>query len=338
MEPEKGYPVIAISHSPNGDRFVVATGSTQCIVYDRECVQIIKFAKGDMYIHDLVHTKGHTMELSGVQWHPIDKNLILTSSADGSIRIWDLLGEAHFGNIMSKHVLKLRPAKGQGRLAATSCCYSPNGKRIVGGAIDGSIHIWIDKKTFSRCDYILRPGHSIDNPITCVNVSNNNNILISRSATNTDQKILVWDLAKLSSSSINKPVLEMLNLPNEYPTSNVDFSPDNNFICCAVTQKDSSNPPTATANTPITSSTNTNNISNNSTAITLNSANSTTTTNTNSFLYFFNIQNGLLMSKQQKVLTTITIEPCLKISVSKTSSAIMVKWQNKTNQIFCRYL
>lgn len=44
------------------------------------------------------------MEVTGVQWHPIDKNTVLTSSLDGSVRIWDLLGESTFGNLCSKHV------------------------------------------------------------------------------------------------------------------------------------------------------------------------------------------------------------------------------------------
>ena len=48
--------------------------------------------------------QGHTMEVTGVAWHPIDKNTVLTSSLDGSVRIWDLLGESTFGNLCSKHV------------------------------------------------------------------------------------------------------------------------------------------------------------------------------------------------------------------------------------------
>lgn len=67
------------------------------------------------------------MEVTGVQWHPSDKNTVLTSGLDGSLRVWDLLGEAHFGHLINKHVLKVRAATGQGRLGATACCYSPNG-------------------------------------------------------------------------------------------------------------------------------------------------------------------------------------------------------------------
>ena len=41
--------------------------------------------------------QGHMMEVTGVQWHPADKDSVLTSSLDGSLRIWNLLGEALFG-------------------------------------------------------------------------------------------------------------------------------------------------------------------------------------------------------------------------------------------------
>lgn len=68
------------------------------------------------------------MEVTGLQWHPIEKNIILTSSLDGSVRIWDLLGLAHFGDLCSLHVLKIRcSGAGQSRLGASSCCYSPSG-------------------------------------------------------------------------------------------------------------------------------------------------------------------------------------------------------------------
>ena len=68
------------------------------------------------------------MEVTGVAWHPIDKNTVLTSSLDGSLRVWDLLGESTFGNLCSKHVLKIRGVTGQNRVGATSCCYTPNGE------------------------------------------------------------------------------------------------------------------------------------------------------------------------------------------------------------------
>lgn len=113
-----------------------------------------------MYLRDLTHTKGHTMETTGCHWHPTDKNIILTSGLDGSLRIWDLRGEALFGNLINKHVLKIRPKSGQQtiRLGATSCCYSRDGSRAIAGVSDGTIHIWFTHSHYNKADII------IDNP------------------------------------------------------------------------------------------------------------------------------------------------------------------------------
>lgn len=46
--------------------------------------------KGDMYIRDLKNTKGHICGLTCGEWHPKTKETILTSSEDGSLRIWDV--------------------------------------------------------------------------------------------------------------------------------------------------------------------------------------------------------------------------------------------------------
>jgi WD40 repeat protein len=70
------------------------------------------------------------MEVSCVRWHPTEKNIVMTASLDGSVRLWDLLGEAAFGNLVNKHVLKIRGLTGQSRVGATACCFSPDGKFI----------------------------------------------------------------------------------------------------------------------------------------------------------------------------------------------------------------
>ena len=59
-------------------------------IYDRDGLTLGEFLRGDMYIRDLKNTKGHISGLTGGQWHPKEKQTILTSSEDGSIRIWDV--------------------------------------------------------------------------------------------------------------------------------------------------------------------------------------------------------------------------------------------------------
>ncbi len=72
------------------------------------------------------------MEVTGTQWHPIEKNIILTSSLDGSLRLWDLTGEAAFGKLINSAVLKIRTPPGKSRIGATCCCYSNDGRCLYG--------------------------------------------------------------------------------------------------------------------------------------------------------------------------------------------------------------
>jgi WD40 repeat protein len=43
-----------------------------------------------MYIRDLKNTKGHISGLTAGEWNPKSKETILTSSEDGSLRLWDV--------------------------------------------------------------------------------------------------------------------------------------------------------------------------------------------------------------------------------------------------------
>lgn len=59
-------------------------------IYDRDGLTLGEYVKGDMYIRDLKNTKGHISGLTCGEWHPREKQTILTSSEDGSLRIWDV--------------------------------------------------------------------------------------------------------------------------------------------------------------------------------------------------------------------------------------------------------
>jgi WD40 repeat protein len=168
VEVEDGHSITCISHSPSGDRFIVCTASCQPKIFDRNGELVITFCRGDMYLRDLTNTKGHTMETTGCQWHPTDKQLLLTCSLDGSLRLWDLRGEALFGNLINKHVLKIRPKNGQltVRIGATCCSYTRDGKTMVGGAADGTIHIWFTHSSYSRADIIIDSPSASVSPLS----------------------------------------------------------------------------------------------------------------------------------------------------------------------------
>ncbi len=90
VEPSEGHQIRALSWSPTADQFLAVTGSAQAKIYDRDGFTLGEFVKGDMYIRDLKNTKGHISGLTGGHWHPKDRETALTSSEDGSLRIWDV--------------------------------------------------------------------------------------------------------------------------------------------------------------------------------------------------------------------------------------------------------
>ncbi|KAF2292673.1 hypothetical protein GH714_026631 [Hevea brasiliensis] len=188
LEPFEGHQVRNLSWSPTADRFLCVTGSAQ--------------AK---------NTKGHISGLTGGEWHPKTKETILTSSEDGSLRIWDV------NDFKSqKQVIKPKLAR-PGRIPVTACAWDCEGKCIAGGIGDGSIQIWNLKPGWgSRPDVYLEKAHSDD--ITGLKFSSNGRFLLSRSF---DGSLKVWDLRKTKDS-----LRAFEDLPNHYAQTNIAFSPD----------------------------------------------------------------------------------------------------------------
>ncbi|ONK70878.1 uncharacterized protein A4U43_C04F2460 [Asparagus officinalis] len=215
VEPCEGHQVRSLSWSPTSDRFLCVTGSAQAKIYDRDGLTLGEFIKGDMYIRDLKNTKGHISGLTGGEWNPKSKETILTSSEDGSLRIWDV------NDFKSqKQVIKPKLPR-PSRIPVTACAWDYEGKRIAGGIGDGSIQVWSIKPGWgSRPDIYVERGHTDD--ITGVKFSTDGLILLSRSM---DSTLKVWDLRQMKS-----PLKVFADLPNHYAQTNAAFSPDEQLI------------------------------------------------------------------------------------------------------------
>ncbi|KAI3742490.1 hypothetical protein L1987_60174 [Smallanthus sonchifolius] len=215
LEPFEGHQVRSISWSPSADRFLCVTGSAQAKIYDRDGLTLGEFIKGDMYIRDLKNTKGHITGLTCGEWNPKTKETILTSSEDGSLRIWDV------NDFKSqKQVIKPKLAR-PGRVLVTTCAWDREGKSIAGGIGDGSIQIWSIRPGWgSRPDIYVANSHSDE--ITGLKFSSDGRILLSRSF---DGSLKVWDLRQMKTS-----LKSFEDLPNHYAQTNVAFSPDEQLI------------------------------------------------------------------------------------------------------------
>ncbi|KAK3007565.1 hypothetical protein RJ639_014411 [Escallonia herrerae] len=225
LEPFEGHQVRSLSWSPTADRFLCVTGSAQAKIYDRDGLTLGEFMKGDMYIRDLKNTKGHICGLTCGEWHPKTKETVLTSSEDGSLRIWDV------NDFKSqKQVIKPKLAR-PGRVPVTTCAWDREGKCIAGGIGDGSMQIWNLKPGWgSQPDIYVAQCHSDD--ITGLKFSSDGRILLSRSF---DGSLKVWDLRKMKES------LRMFeDLPNNYAQTNIVFSPDEQlFLTGTSVERDS---------------------------------------------------------------------------------------------------
>lgn len=233
IEPDEGHPVVALSYSPTGDRFLCCTGSAQPKIFERDGKPLLTFNRGDPYITDMARTTGHVTMVTGGQWHPHEKMQCLTSSMDGSLRVWDLCGKTGLRDfLLCDHTIRVRN-KGARKVAATACCYSPAGEKVACGAADGSVQVWNLK---GRAHNYLRPDGCARNAhrpgtdaagavVSCVAFSPDGRSLASRAD---DGFIRVWDVKKLSEGQC---VCEFAGIKPRGLTANLTWRPDGAVLC-----------------------------------------------------------------------------------------------------------
>ena len=236
--PDDGHALAALSWSPSGDRLLAVTGSAQPSVWTRDGKRLVRFVRGDMYVTDVVH-EGPPPTCTGGEWHPHEKQRVLTSGLDGSLRLWDLNGKTGLRDeLYCDAAVKLRDAKG-GKADATSCAYSPDGGVVYAGAADGAVHAWSVRgrgSSYARPDASTRAagaiaaacrdgqaaragpaGHAAGAAVTCVRPSPDNRLVASRAD---DGRVCVWDVRKL------RGPLCSYEVPTYHATASVAWSAD----------------------------------------------------------------------------------------------------------------
>lgn len=86
-EPLGSYQLRGLDFSPSAQSLVVAGSSAQPGVVDREGRVVGRLMKGDMYIRDMRHTKGHVAAATAAAWHPSDENTLATCAEDATVRL-----------------------------------------------------------------------------------------------------------------------------------------------------------------------------------------------------------------------------------------------------------
>ena len=218
---EKDFPVVSVSWAPSGGFFLVCTESSQAKVISREGVEEISCLKGDNYLVDIRNTKGHTYGLRDGKWHPLEKNIFLTSSADATLRLWDIYGK-QFGidsEIAHKNIFKVRTLKNK-KIPVNCCNFNRDGKIIIGGVNDGSIQLFTLKSYLPQL-YIPN-AHENNCEISSIVFMENNRNFYSRA---TDNTMKLWDIRKYT-----KPLKIFGNLPSNSYKTEICLSPDEDYV------------------------------------------------------------------------------------------------------------
>jgi len=186
IEPVEGHPVHHLEYSHSGDSLLVITSHIQPRLFSREGVELAEFVRGDVYLRDMRHTKGHVAEVTSAMWHPYDRDQFITGSADSTVRIWDVNNRWEH-----KTVLIVR-GKGTGqRTKVTACAYSPDAKWIGAASTDGTINVWGYNGPLTRPSATV-DAHVKDSETSGIVFSENGNYLVSRGGDETVKCIALY--------------------------------------------------------------------------------------------------------------------------------------------------
>lgn len=212
-------------HPLSGSQFLCITATPQARIFDRDGNLVAEFKKGDMYLRDKLHTKGHTAEVTGAAWHPTDYNLFVTVGTDSTVRIWDVNKRLEQKTVI---VHKSRAAGSAGMTRMTAVGWGPSaeglGGMIVAAALDGSLVMWGGDGPYHRPAGEVRDAHAPGTWTSGLDISKDGRLIVTRGG---DDTVKLWDIRKF------KTPLNTTSHPStssQYPTSNIRFSPSGTNI------------------------------------------------------------------------------------------------------------
>ncbi|KAG7372701.1 FHA domain containing protein [Nitzschia inconspicua] len=247
---EDGYPIRNIAYSSTGDRLLIATGSAQPYVVDRDGHELLKFVRGDVYVTDPSKTTGHTAAVTSVGWHPLEKSIVFTTSRDGSLRSWNVdKGKLSFDMLTCTDVIVVKHLQTGRKTIPT--CMAVTSTSIAIGTQCGSLQIY-NYPFVSK----LRPQQSVQvvvvvGPSTKDSTVDDESVLslvysvdASKIAVRTKNHVTVWNIgagSKLSSSSSPWMIIDNVHLDDSLADDNntptMAFSPNGKLLCVAVSQR-----------------------------------------------------------------------------------------------------
>lgn len=217
FEPAENYYVNDLKYSLAGDQLLVISGTAQAKIYDRDGEEKQMYIKGDPYIRDMKNTAGHVGELSSGAWHPKDPQTFITSSADSTIRIWDVENKRK-----QKTVIVVKSKERGARTKITSCAYSHDGTYIAAACYDGAVHLWSTSSNFVRPNMSMEGAHGKATETGSLALSLDGRTLLTRGG---DDTVKTWDIR-----AFKKPLYTVGGLTSLYPGMNAIWSPDEKYV------------------------------------------------------------------------------------------------------------
>ena len=141
VSPIPDHPVLHLRHplssSSTPPSQLLVVGGWGVVVLDGEGKTMVGTVKGDQYLLDQRHTKGHTAAVTDAQWHPLDGGVWGSAGRDGTVRIWDV---THKGGVECREVVKMRGVvRGVG---VSSLAWAGGGGVLATAATDGAIRLF----------------------------------------------------------------------------------------------------------------------------------------------------------------------------------------------------
>lgn len=215
------HPINQVLYNPiYPSQVLVVTGTPQAKLFNRDGEPLMTTAKGDMYLRDMHHTKGHTAELTMGAWHPTRRDIFVTTGADSTLRLWDVNGISNQKDVI---VHKGKTPGSGGRSRMTAVAWGSNNV-LVSAALDGSLVMWAGDGPYNRPVAEVDDAHAQNTWTSGVDFSSDGRLVVTLGG---DDSVKMWDTRKFS-----KPVSTAQHPSNSslYHTSTVRFSPNSTSV------------------------------------------------------------------------------------------------------------
>ncbi|KAI0460336.1 WD repeat domain-containing protein [Xylaria acuta] len=216
------HPINHIEFNPlAGGVFLCVSAHPQAKIMTRDGDVLAEFIKGDMYLRDMNHTKGHVSEVTTGTWHPTDKNICVTAGTDSTLRIWDINNKRCQKEVL---VFKSRAVGTAGRSRMTAVAWgapAQGGNNIlVSAALDGTLVMWSGNGPFSRPTAEIREAHKPGTWTGGIDISSDGRMVVTRGG---DDLIKLWDTRKFKEPLVS---VEHQSTSDEYPMTNIKYGPN----------------------------------------------------------------------------------------------------------------